>query len=159
MTKSAPIRLDPIGFVKGGRNAMTDDGWGSVRAAIELDAERFAPEAVAGLESFSHLVVVFQFHRVTDRQIEQAARHPRENVKWPKVGIFAQRGKARPNRIGVSVCRILRVDHESVRIEVEGLDAVNGSPVLDLKPYMSGFEPRGGVHEPEWAREILRKYW
>lgn len=157
MTKSASIRLEPIGFVRGGRNAMTDDGWGSVRAAIELDAERFAPEAVAGLESFSHAVVVFQFHRVKESQVESAARRPRENVQWPKVGIFAQRGKARPNRIGVSVCRILRVD--GIRIEVEGLDAVNGSPVLDLKPYMSGFEPRGGVHEPEWAREILKKYW
>ena len=153
--KAQPIQ--PIGSVRGGRNAMTDDGWGSVRAAIELDAERFSPEAVAGLDAFSHVVVVYQFHRVTERQIEQAARHPRENTGWPKVGIFAQRGKARPNRIGVSVCRILRVD--GIRIEVEGLDAVNGSPVLDLKPYMRGFEPRGDVREPEWAREIFATYW
>ena len=153
--KTLPIQ--PVGSVRGGRNAMTDDGWGSVRAAIELDAERFTPDVVAGLDAFSHVVVVYQFHRVTERQIEQAARHPRENADWPRVGIFAQRGKARPNRIGVSVCRILRVD--GIRIEVEGLDAVNGSPVLDLKPYMRGFEPRGDVREPDWAREIFATYW
>ena len=102
-------------------------------------------------------MVVYQFHRVTERQIQTAARRPRENPKWPRVGIFAQRGSPRPNRIGVSVCRILRVD--GTRIEVEGLDAVNGSPVIDLKPYMRGFEPRGDVREPEWAREIFKKYW
>lgn len=151
------LTVEPVGFVRGGRNAMTDDGWGSVRAAIELDGKRFTPDAVAGLEAFSHVVVVYQFHRVSERQVEKGARHPRENLKWPKVGIFAQRGKARPNRIGVSVCRILRLD--GVRIEVEGLDAVNGSPVLDLKPYMRGFEPRGEVREPDWAREILNEYW
>ena len=152
--KTLPI--DPIGSVRGGRRAMTDDGWGSIRAAIELD-ERFTPEAVEGLDAFSHVVVVFQFHRVTERQIETAARHPRENPDWPRVGIFAQRGSPRPNRIGVSVCKILRVD--GTRIEVEGLDAVNGSPVLDLQPYMRGFEPRGEVVEPKWAREIFQKYW
>ncbi|MEP6994550.1 MAG: SAM-dependent methyltransferase [Acidobacteriota bacterium] len=151
------LTVEPVGFVRGGRNAMTDDGWGSVRAAVELDTERFAPDAVAGLEAFSHVVVVYQFHKVAERQTEKGARYPRENLKWPKVGIFAQRGKARPNRIGVSVCRILRVD--GTRIEVEGLDAVNGSPILDLKPYMRGFEPRGDVREPEWAREILANYW
>ena len=153
--KTLPI--EPIGSVRGGRNAMTEDGWGSVRAAIELDTERFTPDAVAGLDAFSHVVVVYQFHRVTERQIEQAARRPGEQAGWPNVGIFAQRGKARPNRIGVSVCRILRVD--GTRIEVEGLDAVNGSPVLDLKPYMRGFEPRGDVREPDWAREIFATYW
>ncbi|HEY1250743.1 MAG TPA: TrmO family methyltransferase [Thermoanaerobaculia bacterium] len=153
--KTLPI--EPIGSVRGGRNAMTDDGWGSIRAAIELDTERFTPDALVGLEDFSHVVVVFLFHRVTDRQIQQGARRPRENPNWPRVGIFAQRGSPRPNRIGVSVCRILRVD--GTRIEVEGLDAVNGSPVLDLKPFMRGFEPRGDVHEPDWAREIFKKYW
>ena len=151
------LTIEPVGSVRGGRNAMTDDGWGSVRAAVELDAERFTADAVAGLEAFSHVVVVYLFHRVSERQIETAARRPRENANWPRVGIFAQRGKERPNRIGVSVCRILRVD--ATRIEVEGLDAVNGSPVLDLKPYMRGFEPRGDVHEPAWAREIFAKYW
>ena len=155
--KLKSLTIEPVGTVRGGRNAMTDDGWGSVRAAIELDAERFTAESVAGLEAFSHVVVVYQFHKVSERQIAIAARRPRDDAKWPRVGIFAQRGKERPHRIGVSVCRILRVD--ATRIEVEGLDAVNGSPVLDLKPYMRGFEPRGDVHEPEWAREIFASYW
>ena len=151
------IALEPVAFVRGGRTEAADDHWGGVRAAIEIDPRRFTPEALQGLESFSHLVVVYQFHGVAEAEVELKARHPRNNAAWPAMGIFAQRGRGRPNRIGVSVCRIVRVD--GLRIEVEGLDAIDGSPVLDIKPYMRGFEARGEVREPEWAREIMAQYW
>ncbi len=134
----------------------SDENWGSVQAIIELTSN-YTPESLAGLESFSHLVVVYQFHQVDPEKIELTARHPRNNPAWPKVGIFAQRGKGRPNRLGVSVCKILKV--EGLKIHVLGLDAIDGTPVLDIKPYMKGFEPRGEVSEPEWAREIMSKYW
>ncbi len=136
---------------------MINDDWGDVRAHIEMDNARFTPEAIAGLDSFSHLVVLYHFHKVDPRTIELTARHPRENPTWPKVGIFAQRGKNRPNLLGVSTCQILRID--GLKIHVQGLDAVDGTPVLDLKPYMTGFEPQGEIREPEWAREIMSKYW
>jgi tRNA-Thr(GGU) m(6)t(6)A37 methyltransferase TsaA len=151
------ITLTPIGYVRGGRAETVDDDWGKIRAEIELDAARFAPEAVAGLESFSHLVVVTCFHKVKPATIKTGARHPRENPAWPKVGIFAQRGKNRPNRLGVSTCRILGVN--GLKIRVQGLDAVDGTPVLDIKPHMTGFEPRGEIREPAWAREIMSGYW
>ena len=71
--------------------------------------------------------------------------------------IFAQRGKNRPNRIGVTVCEIVAVD--GLSLEVRGLDAIDGTPVLDLKPVMAGFAPRGAHREPDWAREIMKDYW
>lgn len=150
------IAIEPIGRVSGGRAEPTDDDWGASRAAIELDA-RFAPDALAGLEAFSHAEVIYVFDRVGDDEIVTTARHPRGRSDWPKVGIFAQRGKNRPNRIGVTICRIVGVDGR--RLEVEGLDAINGTPVLDIKPVLSGFLPRGEVREPDWAREIMKNYW
>jgi tRNA-Thr(GGU) m(6)t(6)A37 methyltransferase TsaA len=151
-----PITLEPIGKVVGGRVDVIDDDWGDVIAVIELDA-RFDADALAGLDAFSHLLVVYQFDRVDPGNIESSARHPRNNPAWPKVGIFAQRGKNRPNRLGVSTCRILGVDGRKVR--VQGLDAVDATPILDIKPVMRGFEPRGEIREPAWAGEIMAGYW
>lgn len=151
------IALEPIGYVRGGRTEAIDDDWGQSRARIELDAAQFAPEALAGLADFSHLEVIFVFDRVPDDKIEYGARHPRGRADWPLVGIFAQRGRARPNRLGLCTCKIVRVD--GLAVEVEGLDAIDGTPVVDLKPAMREFLPRGEVVEPAWAAELMRDYW
>ena len=151
------IVMTPVGFVRGGRGEAIDDDWGASRARIELDPERFGPDALAGLDGFSHLDVIFVFDRVPDDKIEYGARRPRGRADWPLVGIFAQRGKNRPNRIGLCTCRIVSV--EGLCVEVEGLDAIDGTPVLDLKPTMQGFLPRGAVREPDWAGEIMAAYW
>jgi tRNA (adenine37-N6)-methyltransferase len=151
------VTFSPIGYVRLGRKEATKDGWGSNRSRIELDATRFRPDALWGLEDLSHLEVIFYFNLHADEPTETAARHPRDRKDWPKVGIFAQRGRMRPNRIGLSTCRIVGVNGTS--IEVEGLDAVDGTPVLDIKPVWKGNEPRGDIREPEWAREIMSKYW
>ncbi|MEZ5144188.1 MAG: TrmO family methyltransferase [Acidimicrobiales bacterium] len=84
-------------------------------------------------------------------------RRPRGNEAWPEVGIFAQRAKDRPNRIGVTTCRVVAVD--GAVLHVVGLDAVDGTPVLDIKPHMVEFGPRGEVHQPSWATELMRGYW
>lgn len=147
----------PVGRVRGGRDVPEDDDWGASRARIELDPALFTADALLGLDSFSHAEIIFVFDRVTPEQITYDARHPRGNKAWPKVGIFAQRGKNRPSRIGVSICRVLGVD--GLALEVEGLDAIDGTPVLDIKPVMSGFLPRGPIREPDWAREIMARYW
>ncbi len=151
------VSLSPIGRVSGGRAAAEDDDWGAVTARIELDTARFGPEALLGLDSFSHAEIVFLFDRLTEDQISTGARRPRGNPDWPLTGIFAQRGRNRPNRLGVSVCRILRVD--GTVLHVQGLDAIDGTPVLDIKPVMSGFQPRGEIREPGWARAIMERYW
>jgi tRNA-Thr(GGU) m(6)t(6)A37 methyltransferase TsaA len=153
----ARIEMQPIGVVRGSRAEAVDDDWAGVEATIELDAERFGPEAVAGLDEFSHVEVVFVFDRVDEAQVNLGARHPRGRTDWPRVGIFAQRAKARPNRIGLTTCELLRVDGS--RLRVRGLDAVEGTPVLDIKPYMVEFAPRAATHQPAWATELMSGYW
>jgi tRNA-Thr(GGU) m(6)t(6)A37 methyltransferase TsaA len=151
-----PMTIEPVGYVRGGRSEARDDDWGHERSTIELDA-RFGPDALRGLGDFSHLEVVYVFDRVSEAEIETGARHPRGRTDWPSVGIFAQRGKGRPNRLGVSRCRLVRV--EGTRLHVEGLDAIDGTPVLDIKPYMREFGPRGGVAQPLWATQLMAEYW
>lgn len=151
------ITLEPVGHVVGGRIEAFDDDWDTEQALIRLDGTRFGPEALAGLDAFSHLEVVFHFHLVEPSSVTGAARHPRGNPDWPKVGIFAQRGKNRPNLLGVSRCRLLAVD--GLDLHVRGLDAVDGSPVLDVKPYMAEFGPHGPTEQPEWATELMRAYY
>lgn len=150
------IVLHPVGLVRGGRTQPQDDSWDSEVAEIVLD-DRFGPEALAGLEGFSHIEVLFHFNRVADAEIQSGARHPRGRQDWPLVGIFAQRGKGRPNRIGVTVCRLLSVEGRTVK--VRGLDAIDGTPVIDIKPIMKGFLPRGEIMEPDWASELMKDYW
>ena len=151
------ITLIPIGVVHSPIHEPVDDVWGGVTARIELDASRFSEESLAGLDEFSHVEIVFVFDRVPDSEIHLGARHPRGRTDWPKVGIFAQRGKNRPNRIGVTVCRLVSV--RPLAIEVEGLDAIDGTPVLDIKPYLRQFAPRGEVHQAPWATELMAQYW
>ena len=151
------IEMRPIGWVRGGRAAVEDDAWGGVTARIELDADQFDADAVAGLDAFSHVEVLFFFDQVDPAGVCTGARHPRGREDWPLVGIFAQRAKDRPNRIGSTVCDLVGTDGRFV--EVRGLDAVDGTPVLDLKPYLPGFGPRGPVHEPPWAEELMQGYW
>jgi tRNA (Thr-GGU) A37 N-methylase len=156
-SKGEVIEVVAIGHVLGGRSEPIDDDWGAVETIIALDPAQFEPEALAALDAFSHLEVIFHFHAVPLTEINTGARRPRGRADWPLVGIFAQRGKGRPNRIGVTVCEILGVSGLNVR--VRGLDAIDGTPVLDLKPVMRGFLPRGEVREPEWAEELMAGYW
>lgn len=151
------ITLQAIGFVRGGRAEAEDDAWGSEVCTIELDAQRFAADSLVGLDSFSHAEVVYHFHQVAESDVVAGARRPRGRADWPLVGIFAQRGRVRPNRIGVCTCEVVAVDGTTVT--VRGLDAIDGTPVLDIKPYMVGFAPRTPVHEPVWAGEIMAEYW
>lgn len=150
------VEMQPVAFVRGGRLDPVDDGWASEVCRIEL-TERFGSQALKGLEEFSHVEVVFVFHLVDDGDVVADARRPRGRADWPEVGIFAQRGRARPNRIGVSTCRIESV--EGTAIVVRGLDAIDGSPILDIKPRISGFEPQGETFEPDWAVDIMSAYW
>lgn len=150
------IAIEPIGWVRSGRRELLDDDWDAVPARIEL-VPSFPPEALDGLETFSHAEVVYHFDRVSEATIERGARHPRGNPRWPRVGIFAQRAKDRPNRLGTTIVAIER--REGRVLAVRGLDAVDGTPVVDIKPVMAEFLPRGAVRQPDWARELMREYW
>jgi tRNA-Thr(GGU) m(6)t(6)A37 methyltransferase TsaA len=151
------VIVEPIGRVESSRTQAIDDDWDAVTAKITLDGEQFSPESLAGLGDFSHIEVVFLFDAVDPEDIERGARHPRGNTEWPRVGIFAQRAKMRPNRIGVTVCALLDID--GLTLTVQGLDAMDGTPVLDVKPYMAEFGPRGDVRQPAWSSELMANYW
>ena len=149
-------QIQPIGFVSAQRPHAEDDFWGGEKASIAL-TEEFTADALQGLADFSHVEVLFFFHEVDTPRIVTGARHPRNNTSWPAVGIFAQRGKNRPNRIGSTICRLLGV--EGTRLHVAELDAIDGTPVLDIKPVMAEFLPRQPVRQPAWSSELMRQYW
>lgn len=153
------VELKPIGQVFSGRQEATDDFWGSVVSEIRLDPAQFSGEALLGLSEFSHLEIIFYFHGVADAAIEYGARHPRNRSEWPKVGIFGQRGKNRPNRLGLSRCKLLSVVPEELRISVQGLDAIAGTPILDIKPWMQEFGPLGETSQPAWSTELMQNYY
>lgn len=150
------IQLQPVAVVRSTRAAVADDHWGEVVSTILLD-ERFGEEALQGIEAFSHLDIIYQFDRVSDDKICTGARHPRGNPDWPVTGIFAQRAKDRPNKIGLCTVELLK--HEGRVLTVRGLDAVDGTPVLDIKPVMREFLPRTEVRQPAWVSELMINYW
>lgn len=150
------IAIEPIGYVRSERTDLSDDLWGDVVSRIEL-SDAFGSDALDGIEGFSHVEVIYHFHRVQEHEIERGARHPRGNPQWPRVGIFVQRGKDRPNRLGTCVARF--VSREGKTLMVAGLDAIDGSPVVDIKPVMAEFLPHGEVKQPGWSRELMFNYW
>src|SRR5262245_57524441 len=154
--RAVRIEVEPIGTVRSPRAELRDDDWGGLQSRIVLDA-RFEPDALDGIEQFSHAEILFFFDRVDPEKIVAGARHPRNNRNWPAVGIFAQRAKARPNRIGSTIVRILRC--EGRVLHVAELDAVDGTPVLDIKPVMQEFLPRAEVRQPSWSSELMQAYW
>jgi len=150
------IQVRPVGFVAALRRHAEDDFWGGGESCIEL-TEQFNADALQGLTDFSHIEVLFLFHEVDPSRIITGARHPRNNTSWPAVGIFAQRGKNRPNRIGSTICRLGRLEEK--RLYVTELDAIDGTPVLDIKPVMAEFLPREPVRQPAWSSELMQRYW
>ena len=141
------ITLDPIGYVKNSRSEIEDDDWGDVVSEIVIEGAMGA-DALAGIEEFSHVEVVFYFDRVPDKKIETGARRPRNNPGWPEVGIFAQRGKNRPNRLGLTTARV--IERRGNVLVVAGLDAIDGTPVLDIKPYLPHYDSVPDAKVPEW---------
>ncbi|HWC22472.1 MAG TPA: SAM-dependent methyltransferase [Flexivirga sp.] len=148
--------VTPVAHVRSGRHDAVDDFWGGTECRIELTPE-YDAESLSGLRDFSHLEIVYLFDRVDPASVETTARHPRNRSDWPLVGIFGQRGRRRPNRLGVSRCGLVGV--EGRVLVVEGLDAVEGTPVLDIKPWMAEFGPRGEVRQPAWAGELMTNYY
>lgn len=152
--ESFPVR--PIGLVSSSRLRTIDDDWAEVVATITL-LPPFGASALAGLEEFSHVEVIFSFHGVDPDGVFTATRRPRGNPDWPEVGIFAQRAKDRPNRLGLSTCELVAVRGHT--LEVRALDAIDGTPVVDIKPYMAEFAPRRDVRQPLWSHELMAGYF
>lgn len=149
------ITLTPIATVKNTRTAPTDDFWGDVISEIEL-AQHIPTEAFDHIEDFSHLEIIYSFSRVKTESIVFAGR-PRGNPDYPMVGIFAQRKKDRPNTIGL--CTVELLEHNGRTLKVKHLDAINGTPVIDIKPVFKEFGPKKETIQPAWVEELMKDYW
>jgi len=149
------ITVKPIGVVKNSRKKPTDDFWEEVVSEIEL-ADDIPTEAFRGLSGFSHLEIIYYFDKADIGDIVFAG-HPRGNPHYPLVGIFGQRKKDRPNAIGL--CTVELVEHSGRTITVKHLDAIDGTPVLDIKPVFREFQPKGTVKQPDWVADLMKNYW
>jgi tRNA-Thr(GGU) m(6)t(6)A37 methyltransferase TsaA len=155
-TDDVSYAMRPIGVVSSSRLQAIDDDWADVAATITA-LPPFDARSLVALGAFSHVEVIFVFHGVDPEAVCSGSRRPRGNPDWPEVGIFAQRAKDRPNRIGLCTCELVEVRGDT--LEVRGLDAIDGTPVLDIKPYMAEFAPRRQVRQPAWSHELMAGYF
>lgn len=149
------IQFNPIGIIKSPVTKMSQGNWGSVQSEIHLD-QQYAP-GLKELVGFSHIMVVFFMHRASFVPSEHLHRHPRGDKDQPEVGVFAQRTKYRPNPIGISAVELLSIDDNV--ITVRGLDALDDSPLLDLKPYMPIFDRVADAKLPDWIDRFEDGYF
>jgi tRNA-Thr(GGU) m(6)t(6)A37 methyltransferase TsaA len=147
--------LQPIGTVKNAVSEAGDAAWGEVVSEIELRPELAG--GLLGLDAFSHAVVVFFMHAARFDPQADLRRRPRDRDEMPLLGTFAQRAKHRPNPIGITTVKIDRVSGRS--LFVRGLDAVNGTPVLDLKPHFPVFDAPSGAAVPDWVARLMEGYF
>ena len=149
------IKLTPIAIVKNSRTTPIDDNWKEIIAEIEL-ADRIPTEAFENISEFSHLEIIYFFDKVKNEDIVFSGR-PRGNPNYPLVGIFGQRKKDWPNTIGL--CTVQLLEHNGRTIKVKYLDAIDGTPVLDIKPVFKEFQPKTEIKQPVWVADLMKNYW
>ena len=150
------FHMNPVGLVRNARpDPANSDHWGQVVSTIVID-ERFGGNCLAGLADFSHVEVLFVFDQARERDDYREPRRPRGRADLPAVGVFADRGPRRPNRIGATICEIISTEDRQLR--VRGLDAINGTPILDLKPVMLQFLPTN-IRQPAWVGKLMHDYF
>lgn len=135
---SESFQVIPVGVIRKKEDAI----W------IEI----FEPycDALLGLEGFSHLQVFFWFHKNDTADRRKTLRvHPRKDQKIPLTGVFATHSPLRPNLIGLTICKIKSIQDR--RIEIEDIDAFDGTPVIDVKCYIPGSTSGSDVRVPDWV--------
>jgi tRNA-Thr(GGU) m(6)t(6)A37 methyltransferase TsaA len=149
------ILLKPVAFVKNSRATPTDDFWGGTISEIEL-APEMPEETLDGIELFSHLEIIYYFNQTGEGKIAHS-RRPRGNPAYPLMGIFAQRNKDRQNWIGLTTVELIEQAGRVLRVRY--LDAIDGTPVLDIKPVFREFMPKTTIRQPEWVGDLMKDYW
>ncbi len=145
--------LKPIGRVRNSIREMKREGWESVVSDIILDPQY--EEALDGTEDYSHLLILFWLSRVPKVRREMKKIHPKSRQDLPLVGIFATRTQYRPNPIGLT--RVELIGRKKNVLRVRGLDARNGTPVVDIKPISPRHEFIKGTRVPEWYSRLWKK--
>src|SRR5262245_19635114 len=155
MARDTEFPLRPIGTVRAPVTDPVDLDWGAVESRIVVRPE-YRP-GLRGLDEFSHVVVVALLHGASFDLSKHLVRRPRGRSDMPELGIFAQRAKDRPNPLGVSVVPLLAVEPDGIR--VRGLDAIDGTPVVDLKPHFPAFDSAVGATVPDWVARLMEGYF
>lgn len=149
------IELEPIGLVSSSATKKVDEDWGSVISRILLRPE--FKGALLGLTDFSHAIIVTYLHQAHYEEEKHLQRRPKGLGSMPKMGIFSQRAKDRPNPIGITTVEIIGVGDDC--LEVKGLDAIDGTPVLDVKPYYPQYDRVENPIVPEWVNILMDRYF
>jgi tRNA-Thr(GGU) m(6)t(6)A37 methyltransferase TsaA len=149
------MNIEPIGFVKNEVISPHNSEWGEEISEIVIKEE--FTKGLVGLEDFSHAIIIFFMHQASYIEERHLIRHPQEREELPKIGIFAQRARHRPNPIGITAVQIISV--EGNILKVKGLDAINETPILDIKPYFPDFDMREDAQTPEWVHEVMKYYF
>jgi tRNA-Thr(GGU) m(6)t(6)A37 methyltransferase TsaA len=152
---SMEITLIPVATVKNSRTQPEDDNWGSIISEIEL-ADHIPVEAFRNITDFSHLEIIYYFNKVKTGDIVFSG-HPRGNMNYPVTGIFAQRKKDRPNTMGLCTVALLSLNEKVITVKY--LDAINGTPVLDIKPVYREFGITPPITQPLWVADLMKTYW
>lgn len=149
------IKLQSIATVMNSRTEPIDDDWETIIADIEL-SNHIPTEAFDNISDFSHLEIIYYFDKVVKHDIVFSGR-PRGNPSYPSIGIFGQRKKDRPNTIGLATVELL--EHNGRTIKVKFLDAIDGTPILDIKPVFKEYEPKSDIKQPLWVADLMKNYW
>lgn len=148
------IIMRPVGYVSNQVAERKDQFWGEDISVITV-SEEFRG-GLTGLESFSHAVILSHLDKACYKPEKHLLRRPRNREDMPMLGIFSQRTKDHPNQIGITTVEILSVSDTS--ITVKGLDAIDGTPILDIKPYFPVFDRRD-ARTPEWVDILMENYF
>jgi tRNA-Thr(GGU) m(6)t(6)A37 methyltransferase TsaA len=143
------ITIEPIGEVKCRVKEPMRQGWGDVVSELVLKPE-FA-EAIEGLEQFSYIIVLFWMHKAYPCSSPWGKIHPRGRQDLPLVGLFATRSPIRPNPIGIATVKLL--EYRGNILKVTGLDAIDGTPILDIKPYLPECDSLATAKFPDWVTQ------
>ena len=142
------MRMRPIAIVS--NEIQQNRKFEAEDVVSEIVVSRKYKRALDGIESFSHIIVLFWLHEITAPERSILKVHPRRNNSIPLTGVFATRSPVRPNPIGITTVRLLERKDNILR--VKGLDAINGTPVLDIKPYLPESFPASEVTVAEWSK-------
>lgn len=148
------IVMHPIGFVKNEVEEKKDVAWGSNVSVIELQENYYG--GLEGLEDFSHVIIFYYLDKAEYLKEKHLKRRPQNRDDMPLRGIFSQRGKDRPNKIGMTSVEIVSVTEKN--LTVKGLDAIDGTAVLDIKPYYPVYDKKD-ASVPEWVNRLMEHYF
>ena len=142
------MTLKPIGTVSNEMEAIPSKpgyNWQAVTSRIVVDEA--LTEALEGLDKYSHIIVIYWLHKAYIRKYSLRV-HPRGDTSLPLVGLFASRSPYRPNPVGKKTVRLIK--RQGNTLWVNGLDAIDGTPVIDIKPFIPGYDSPDEATVPEW---------